>query len=126
LRTGKLTRASKPHGGVGVPVSKKLSLEDRLRALANAGELSYLSIVPTAGKGGGGVVYSAHWSSASKFGNGMGRDPDPVIAIHKALDDDRLASLIKKLKIDTTQLPTVVPEPPTPVPAAEEDDSWLR
>ncbi len=73
-----------------------LSLEDRLRQLAKAGELTYLSIVPCAGPGG--VVFHASWSPASQWGSGMGRDADPVTAIFNALDDDRMTKLVKKLK----------------------------
>ena len=120
-----------------------VSLEDRLRILANAGELSHLSIIPTAGKGPGGVVFSASYSPASNWGHGFGRDPDPVKAIIAALEDDKFKTLMKKLKIDTTVLPTVEPTPltkaelakvagkpaPDPEPAmapAEEEEPWLK
>lgn len=116
---------------------KSLSLEDRLRVLANAGELTYLSVVPVAGKGVGGVVYTASFSPASKWGHGMGRDPDPVNAIFKALDDERFKGLVKKLKIDTAELPMPTPAdieraagPPAHEPAMqsseEVDEPWLR
>ena len=108
----------------------ELSLEETLRVLANAGELSYLSIVPTAGNGRGGVVFSACYSPASKFGQGMARDPDPVKAILAAINDTRMKDVVKKLKIDTSELPAVKQEPPSwaeqariaggPAPAADE------
>jgi hypothetical protein len=112
--------------------SRKYTLEERLRILANAGELSHLSICPTAGKGPGGIVYSASFSPASAWGHGFARDADPVNALMAALDDERFASLTKKLKIDTSEVPTVVPKAPTPaeqhggidaVPAGED---WLK
>lgn len=96
----------------------KLSLEDTLRALANAGELSYLSLIPTAGPGRGGVVFSASFSPASKWGQGMARDPDPVNAILSAIHDTRMKDLVKTLKIDTAELPMVSQTAPTPAEQA--------
>lgn len=104
-----------------MPRAQRLSLEERLRVLANAGELTHLSILPVAGKGPGGIVYAASYSPASKWGHGFGRDPDPVEAIHKAIDDERFAGLMKKLKIDTAQLPAMI-ESAAPT-EAELDDS---
>lgn len=118
-----------------------LSLEDRLRSLANAGELTHLSIIPTAGKGPGGIVYSASYSPASQWGHGTGRDPDPVKAILQALDDPAFKKLAKKIAPNTKPLPAVEPEPLTKVELAkaagnldaepamapgEEEEPWLR
>jgi hypothetical protein len=123
-----------------MPKSER-SLEDMLRILANAGELTHLSIIPRTGKGPGGVVYNASFSPASKWGHGFGTDPDPVFAIIKAINDERFATLVKKLKIDTSVLPVVIPEPltaeelrlaaggaaPAPMPAPmPADEDWLR
>lgn len=72
-------------------------LETKIRELATRGELTHLSIVPVAGKGPNGVVWSASYSPASKWGSGFGRDADPVKAMMMAFDDVRLPKLIKKL-----------------------------
>jgi len=61
-------------------------LETQLRRLAANGELTYLSLIPVAGKGVGGVVFDATVSPASKFGHSHGRDADPVAAILKAIE----------------------------------------
>jgi hypothetical protein len=61
------------------------NLELELRVLATRGELTYLSLIPVAGKGG--VVYHARYTPASGFGHGDGRDADPVNAILAAIAD---------------------------------------
>lgn len=63
-------------------------LEEKLRALASQGELTYLSIIPVVGKGrdGGNTVFAAQVTPASRFGHSEGRDPDPVAAILKAIE----------------------------------------
>jgi len=91
----------------------KHSLEDLLRIIANAGELTYLSLIPRVGHGPGGVVFSASYSPAMVWGSGFGEDPDPVKAIIKAINDPRLSKLVKSLKIDTTVLPMVIQKPLT-------------
>lgn len=60
-------------------------LEQTLRDLAERGELTYLSVVPIAGKGG--IVYSARYTPATGFGHGDGSDADPVGAMLKAIAD---------------------------------------
>jgi hypothetical protein len=60
-------------------------LDETLRALAERGELTYLSVVPIAGKGG--IVFSARYTPATGFGHGDGSDADPVEAILKAIAD---------------------------------------
>lgn len=132
------------------------TLEETLRILANAGELTHLSVITRAGKGRLGAIFSASYSPASKWGHGFGEDPDPVNAIMKAIGDERFKDLVKKLKIDTAELPMVIPTPltaeelrraaggsapersdPPPAPAEEEfttatppadeeDEPWLR
>jgi hypothetical protein len=61
-------------------------LETSLRRLAKNGELTYLSLIPVAGKGENGVVFHATVSPASKWGNMEGRDADPVKALLAALE----------------------------------------
>jgi hypothetical protein len=113
------------------------SLEDRLRILANAGELTHLSVTTRAGKGRGGTVFSASYAPASLFGHSIADDPDPVNAIMRVLNDPKFASL--KIGRDTAELPVVQPTPPTkaeqdrfaggraPLPdEPPEDESWLR
>lgn len=119
----------------------KLSLEDTLRVLANAGELTHLSIIPRAGKGPGGTIFSASYSPASVWGAGFGEDADPVVAMLKAIGDDRFKGLVAKLKLNTGALPMVIPAPltaveldraagkPAPVPKVgrnDEDEPWLK
>lgn len=60
-----------------------MALEKTLRDLAAAGELTYLSIVPVAGPGG--VVFSATFSSASKWGHSTETHADPVQAALDAI-----------------------------------------
>ena len=62
------------------------ALAPKVRALVAKGELSYLSMTPTAGKGEHGLTWVACVCPASKFGHSEGRDPDPVTALIKALD----------------------------------------
>ena len=64
-------------------------LEKRIRDIAAIGNLTYVSLVPVAGKGG--IVWIARVSPANR-GNGEGtshfdgKDADPVKALHAALD----------------------------------------
>lgn len=90
------------------------SLEDRLRELVKAGEMTYLSVAPCAGKGEHGVEFSACYSAASEWGHGMGRNVDIVEAIHLAIDQKISRKAVKAgLKLNTG---------PEPVPAPEDDD----
>jgi len=123
------------------------SLEDLLRTLANAGELTHLSIIPRSGKGPGGTVFCASYSPATAWGSGFGEDPDPVNAIIKAIQDEKFKGLVAKLRINTAALPMVIPTPLTQVdyerlagksiprttkatitdkPNTDEDEPWLR
>ena len=61
-------------------------LEEKLRALARNGELTYLSMIPVAGLGEYGCTFVAQVTPASRFGYVEGRDSDPVQAIVNALD----------------------------------------
>ena len=61
-------------------------LEEKLRALARNGELTYLSMIPVAGLGEYGCTFVAQIAPASRFGHVEGRDGDPVKALVKALD----------------------------------------
>lgn len=61
-------------------------LENGLRRLAANGELTYLSLIPVAGKGQDGVVFHASVSPSSRFGHSDGRDADPVKALEKAIE----------------------------------------
>jgi len=61
-------------------------LETKLRNLAARGELTYLSMVPVAGKGEYGCTFVAQVDPASRFGHVEGRDSDPVKALVNALD----------------------------------------
>ena len=79
-------------------MTKEASLEDVIRAAAAAGELTHLSVCAIAGKGPGGIVWSATYSPASKWGSGFGRDADPVTAIKMAMQDKRFGGLVKKLR----------------------------
>ena len=81
-------------------------LERRLRQIANNGELTYLSMIPVAGKGG--VVFCAQVSPASRFGHSEGRDSDPVEALLKAING--LPKSFVKDKPSKRNAPT--PEPP--------------
>lgn len=68
-------------------------LEDVLRNLAASGDCTYVSLVPKAGPGG--IVWSASFSPASKFGNGYAEDADIVQAILKAIEDTRSHKLAR-------------------------------
>ena len=61
-------------------------LEEKLRALARNGELTYLSMVPVAGLGEYGCTFVAQIAPASRFGHVEGRDGDPVKALVNAID----------------------------------------
>lgn len=73
------------------------NLEDMIRAAAKNGELTHMSVVPVAGKGPDGIVWSATYSPASQWGAGFGRDADPVKAIKLAMTDDRFKKLTRQL-----------------------------
>lgn len=73
-------------------------LEAHLRAIAERGELTYLSVVPVAGKGFDGVTFVAQLSPASRWGHFEGRDADPVKALLKAIDQ-----MPKPMKKRTTE-----------------------
>lgn len=75
------------------------NLEDMIRAAAAAGELTYLSLAPTAGKGPNGIGWAATFSPASRWANGFGRhESDPVEAIKQAMNDDRMGEIVGDLK----------------------------
>lgn len=75
------------------------NLEDIIRALAANGELTYLSLAPTAGTGPGGIGWSATFSPASRWANGFGRhESDPVEAIKMAINDDRMGEIVHDLR----------------------------
>lgn len=59
------------------------TIDEMLTTAANAGELTYLSIVPRAGKGG--VVFSVMYRGASEGISGMAEDADPAKAVALAL-----------------------------------------
>ena len=61
-------------------------LESALRQLAKNGELTYLSLIPVAGKGEYGCAFCAQVSPASRFGHSEGRDADPVKALLTAIE----------------------------------------
>ena len=63
-------------------------LEKRLREVAERGEFSYLAVVPVAGKGPNDIVFVATYSPASRFGNSVARNADPVVAILEALNGE--------------------------------------
>lgn len=79
-------------------MTKAVSLEDMIRAAAKNGELTHLSVCAVAGKGPGGIVWSATYSPASKWGSGFGHDADPVNAIMQAMQDKRFGGLVKTLR----------------------------
>ena len=100
-------------------------LEQELRKRALAGELTYLSICPVAGKGNnaGNVVFVATYSPASQWGHGFGRAADPVEAILAALNDSRFKTLKSKLAKVGEAAREPIPEQVVPpaVPAAVDD-----
>lgn len=73
------------------------NLEDLIRNAAKEGQLTHLSVVPIAGKGPGGIAWSASFSPGSVFGTGFGAHVDPVEAIKLAMTDKRLGRLVGKL-----------------------------
>lgn len=75
-----------------------LGLEAKIRELAARGELTHFSIVPVAGKGPNGCVWSASYCPASKWGAGFGRDADPVKAAMMAFEDMRLPKRVQYFK----------------------------
>ena len=74
------------------------NLEDILRALAANGELTYISLAPTAGKGPGGIGWAATYSPASRWANGFGKHDDPVEAIKLAINDERMGEIVHGLR----------------------------
>lgn len=74
------------------------NLEDMIRAAAANGELSHLSLAPVAGKGPGNIAWSASYSPASVWGSGFGHDVDPVVAIKKAMTDEKMKGIVKGLR----------------------------
>jgi hypothetical protein len=71
-------------------------LDDVLRNLAASGDCTYVSLVPKAGPGGpGGIVWSASFSPASKFGTGFAEDADIVQAVLKAVESTRSHKLAR-------------------------------
>ena len=85
-------------------------LEEKLRALARNGELTYLSMIPVAGIGEYGCTFVAQIAPASRFGHVEGRDADPVKALVKALDE--------------LPKPFVKEKPQRKVKAASEPEPW--
>lgn len=80
------------------------NLEDMIRAAAKGGELTYISLAPTAGTGPGGIGWAATYSPASKWANGFGRhESDPVEAIKLAMNDDRMGEVINGLRKTLTK-----------------------
>lgn len=63
-----------------------MTLEDRLRKLAKAGELNYLSLAPRS-DGKNFLGFAAAYCPASGVGTGFGMDKDPVAAIEQAIRD---------------------------------------
>lgn len=74
-------------------------LDQALRYLAEAGELTYISLATSAGKGKHGVIFNAVYSPASAFGNGIGSDEDPVNAILKAIADKPIKKLRRAARL---------------------------
>ncbi len=72
-------------------------LEAELRKRAEAGELTYISLAPVAGKGERGIEYVATYSPATEWGHSFGRHADPVTAIMLALNDTKFSKLIRKI-----------------------------
>lgn len=81
-------------------------LEALLRAAAEAGELTHLSLVPVAGKGPRNLAWSVSYSPASTFGTGYAVHADPVEAIKLALSDKRLAKVVRKVEKVLADAPT--------------------
>lgn len=80
------------------------SLEDMIRTAAANGELTHLSLTPTAGTGPGNIGWSASFSPASRWCNGFGRhDSDPVEAIKLAMNDDRMGDIVGGLRKTLTK-----------------------
>lgn len=75
------------------------NLEDIIRALAANGELTHLSLTPTAGKGPGNIGWAASYSPASRWANGFGKhETDPVEAIKMAINDERMGDIVHGLR----------------------------
>lgn len=75
-----------------------MNLDEMIRAAAANGELTYLSLAPTAGKGPQGIGWSACYSPATKWGQGFGRhESDPVMACKLAMTDERLGNVVGAL-----------------------------
>jgi hypothetical protein len=71
-------------------------LDDVLRNLAASGDCTYVSLVPKAGPGG--IVWSASFSPASKFGTGFAEDADIVQAVLKAVESTRSHKLARTVE----------------------------
>jgi hypothetical protein len=80
-------------------------LETALRQLAKNGELCYLSVVPVAGKGENGIIFTAQVSPASRFGHSEGRDAGPVKALLAAIDGLPKSFVKEKSKPKRTVIP---------------------
>lgn len=93
---------------------KPANLEDMIRAAAANGELTYLSVCAVAGKGPGNISWSAAYSPASKWANGMCTHVDPIEAMKGAMVDKRLGNLVKSLE------KTIATAPPGMLAAAIE------
>jgi hypothetical protein len=74
------------------------SLEELIRAAAARGELTYLSVVPVAGKGPNNIGWSASFSPGATWGTGYGLAADPVEALKLAMLDKGLGRLPGKLE----------------------------
>lgn len=61
-----------------------MTLEDRIRDLAERGELNHISIT------GGGKMFTASFAPCSTFGITHSGDPDPIKALLGALDNTKL------------------------------------
>lgn len=81
----------------GPAVTDLPNLEDMIRAAAENGEITHLSVVPVAGKGVNNIGWAATYSPASKWANGRAVDVDPVQAIKLAMTDKALGPLNAKL-----------------------------
>lgn len=89
-----------------------LDLEDLIRAAAEAGELTHLSVVPVAGTGPKNISWSASYSPGSKFGTGLAVNVDPVQALVNALTDTRLGALTRKVAGKAAAKPAPVASEP--------------
>jgi hypothetical protein len=84
---------------------RAITLDERLRDIAARGELTYLSLIPVAGKGTDGVVWSASYSPASAWGHGMARHADPVEALMLAIDEKLPPERRRKTPMASEEVP---------------------